>query len=88
MTLLGIIACKHGHPPAAGSRTERMTTQTIDTAQPRTRSSEPEPQPAIKASGVRRTFGETVALDGVDVEVMPGEIYGFLGPNEIGRAHV
>jgi ABC-2 type transport system ATP-binding protein len=43
------------------------------------------PDPAIRATGVRRVFGETVALDGVDVEVQPGEIYGFLGPNGAGK---
>ena len=43
------------------------------------------PQPAIRATGVRRVFGETVALDGVDVTVEPGEIYGFLGPNGAGK---
>ena len=43
------------------------------------------PQPAIRAVGVRRVFGETVALDGVDVTVEPGEIYGFLGPNGAGK---
>ena len=43
------------------------------------------PQPAIRAVGVRRVFGETVALDGVDVMVEPGEIYGFLGPNGAGK---
>ena len=30
-------------------------------------------------------FGDTVALDGVDVMVQPGEIYGFLGPNGAGK---
>jgi ABC-2 type transport system ATP-binding protein len=43
------------------------------------------PQPAIHATGIRRLFGETVALDGVDVMVEPGEIYGFLGPNGAGK---
>ncbi|MEO5965642.1 MAG: ATP-binding cassette domain-containing protein [Candidatus Limnocylindrales bacterium] len=46
---------------------------------------QPLTEPAIRALGVRREFGETVALDGVDVEVQPGEIYGFLGPNGAGK---
>ncbi|HEX5827931.1 MAG TPA: ATP-binding cassette domain-containing protein [Candidatus Limnocylindrales bacterium] len=40
---------------------------------------------AIDATGIRRVFGETVALDGVSVRVEPGEIYGFLGPNGAGK---
>jgi ABC-2 type transport system ATP-binding protein len=40
---------------------------------------------AIRASGIRRAFGETIALDGIDLTVEPGEIYGFLGPNGAGK---
>jgi ABC-2 type transport system ATP-binding protein len=43
------------------------------------------PPPAILASAIRREFGATVALAGVDVRVEPGEIYGFLGPNGAGK---
>ena len=44
---------------------------------------------AVRAEGLRRTFGdEVVAVDGVDLEVKPGEIYGFLGPNGAGKSTV
>ena len=41
--------------------------------------------PAIRVEGLVRRFGDTVAVDGVDLEVAPGEIYGFLGPNGAGK---
>ena len=41
---------------------------------------------AIEAVGLVRTFGETRAVDGVDLRVAPGEIYGFLGPNGAGKS--
>ena len=43
----------------------------------------------MRAEGLRRTFGSDVtAVDGVDLEVRPGEIYGFLGPNGAGKSTV
>ncbi len=41
---------------------------------------------AIKAEGLVRRFGEKVAVAGVDLQVAPGEIYGFLGPNGAGKS--
>ena len=44
--------------------------------------------PAIRAQGLVRTFGDKRAVDGVDLEVAKGEIYGFLGPNGAGKSTV
>jgi ABC-2 type transport system ATP-binding protein len=41
---------------------------------------------AIDATGLERRFGEFVAVDGVDLTVQRGEIYGFLGPNGAGKS--
>jgi hypothetical protein len=38
----------------------------------------------IEARGLRKTFGEFVAVDGIDVQVRRGEAFGFLGPNGAG----
>ncbi|RDV36902.1 ABC transporter ATP-binding protein [Bradymonadaceae bacterium TMQ3] len=42
-------------------------------------------QPAVLARGLRRTFGEFVAVDGIDFEIERGECFGFLGPNGAGK---
>jgi ABC-2 type transport system ATP-binding protein len=41
---------------------------------------------AVRTEKVERCFGETRAVDGVDLEVETGEIYGFLGPNGAGKS--
>jgi ABC-2 type transport system ATP-binding protein len=41
---------------------------------------------AIVADGLQRSFDRTEAVAGIDLQVMPGEIYGFLGPNGAGKS--
>jgi ABC-2 type transport system ATP-binding protein len=41
---------------------------------------------AISARGLERRFGEVEAVDGVDLDIAQGEIYGFLGPNGAGKS--
>ena len=40
---------------------------------------------AVEARGLVKRFGDTLALDGVDLEVPRGAIYGLLGPNGAGK---
>ena len=40
---------------------------------------------AIEVSGLRKVFGTTTALDGLDLTVAAGEVHGFLGPNGSGK---
>src|SRR3954452_20660149 len=40
---------------------------------------------AIEASGLVKSFGETRAVDGVDLTVRRGAVYGMLGPNGAGK---
>ncbi|MBY6185718.1 ABC transporter ATP-binding protein [Marinobacter hydrocarbonoclasticus] len=40
---------------------------------------------AIEAKGLTRRFGDFTAVDRVDLQVTPGTIYGFLGPNGCGK---
>ncbi|HEX5532367.1 MAG TPA: ABC transporter ATP-binding protein [Actinomycetales bacterium] len=41
---------------------------------------------AIVISGLRKSFGSTLALDGLDLTVHTGEVHGFLGPNGSGKS--
>lgn len=43
-------------------------------------------EPAIRTVGLTKHFGRLVALDHLDLEVTPGEIFGFLGPNGAGKS--
>jgi ABC-2 type transport system ATP-binding protein len=40
---------------------------------------------AVDAQGLRKRFGMTTALNGLDLRIHPGEIYGLLGPNGSGK---
>ncbi|MFE3174953.1 ABC transporter ATP-binding protein [Amycolatopsis sp. NPDC059090] len=42
-------------------------------------------EPAVRCTGLRHTFGTTVAVDGVDLAIEPGEVFGLLGPNGAGK---
>ncbi|HKH22270.1 MAG TPA: ATP-binding cassette domain-containing protein, partial [Solirubrobacterales bacterium] len=40
---------------------------------------------AVVASGLMKSYGERLAVDGIDFEVEPGVCFGFLGPNGAGK---
>ncbi len=40
---------------------------------------------AIQCYGLTKRFGGTVAVDGLDLAVPEGAVYGFLGPNGAGK---
>jgi ABC-2 type transport system ATP-binding protein len=39
----------------------------------------------IEVRGVRRTFGDVVAVDGIDLDAPPGEVTALVGPNGAGK---
>jgi lipooligosaccharide transport system ATP-binding protein len=44
-----------------------------------------EPGPAVVARELSKSYGERLAVDGIDFEVEPGICFGFLGPNGAGK---
>src|SRR3712207_9291455 len=46
---------------------------------------DPHPALAIETSGLVKVFGQTRAVDGVDLTVRTGMVYGLLGPNGAGK---
>ena len=43
-------------------------------------------EPVIRVRGLRKRFGRIQALDGLEMHVDPGDVYGFLGPNGAGKS--
>jgi len=41
--------------------------------------------PAVRVRGLSRRFGEVTAVDGLDFEVLPGELFGLVGPDGAGK---
>jgi ABC-2 type transport system ATP-binding protein len=44
------------------------------------------PTPAVRAEGLTKRYGSLTALDGLDLVVRAGEVFGFLGPNGAGKS--
>ena len=42
--------------------------------------------PAVETTGLRKVFGETIAVDDLDLRVEAGSFFGFLGPNGAGKS--
>ena len=43
-------------------------------------------EPLVRARGLVKKFGDFTAVDGIDLDVAPGEAFGFLGPNGAGKS--
>jgi len=46
----------------------------------------PDPTSAVSARGLVKQYGDFRAVDGIDLDVKPGETFGFLGPNGAGKS--
>ncbi|MGO4425021.1 ATP-binding cassette domain-containing protein, partial [Streptomyces sp. MCAF7] len=41
---------------------------------------------AVRVRGLRKRYGAVAALDGVDLDIRQGEVFGILGPNGAGKS--
>lgn len=44
------------------------------------------PEPLLSLRGVEKRFGGTVALEGIDIDIFPGEVHAFVGENGAGKS--
>src|SRR4249919_3697849 len=44
-----------------------------------------EPRSAIRVSGLRKSYGKQVVLDGIDLDIAEGTVFALLGPNGAGK---
>src|SRR3984957_11053593 len=74
--------------PSAGSNCRRVNCwRPPQPAAPlRTNKGQFEAMACIEARGLRKSFGKTVALDGIDLKVESGRILGLIGPNGAGKS--
>ncbi|MEV6385022.1 branched-chain amino acid ABC transporter permease/ATP-binding protein [Streptomyces sp. NPDC051773] len=66
--------------PAQAARTP------IGAAPPPSPPPSPPPAPSLRARGLRVRYGEFAALDGVDLDVLPGRVSAVVGPNGAGKS--
>ncbi len=43
-------------------------------------------RPSIRLVGLKKAYGLTTVLDGIDLEVRPGQVVGYIGPNGAGKS--
>lgn len=68
-----------------GGHSRDMTTQVASRAAD---GAAPPREPVLSCRDLRRTYGDCVAVDGVCLQIGPGETYGLLGPNGAGKTTV
>ncbi|MFJ9949752.1 ATP-binding cassette domain-containing protein [Kitasatospora sp. NPDC091207] len=45
----------------------------------------PDSRPAIELRALTKRYGRAVGIDGLDIEIATGEVFGLLGPNGAGK---
>ena len=70
---------------AAYTFVEMQNQDSVEAAVPSTAPGAPNNGPSLLIRGLRKSFADVVAVDGLDLEVTRGECFGLLGPNGAGK---
>jgi len=85
-TLLAL-AREHTNGGGGGARRAHAAEKAVSAAgEPAPRPVAREAKPIIEARGLTRKFGDFTAVDSLDIKVMPGTIFAFLGANGSGKS--
>jgi ABC-2 type transport system ATP-binding protein len=81
------------HRARAGIRNNRTCGTVVDTmtisetaAAGTAAGSAPDPSSAVSVRGLRKSYDDFEAVRGIDLDIAPGETFGFLGPNGAGKS--
>jgi ABC-2 type transport system ATP-binding protein len=58
----------------------------LTTFENRSRETDGAPVPAVLVRDLHKSYGDLEAVAGIDLEIPPGELFGFLGPNGAGKS--
>jgi ABC-2 type transport system ATP-binding protein len=81
----GIVGSRNSRPVRPGREERTVRPVPVTAVSPSPNPFTLNAEPIISASDVVKRYGQTAAVDGLDLTIWPGEIFGILGPNGAGK---
>ncbi|MFN2536806.1 MAG: ATP-binding cassette domain-containing protein, partial [Mycobacteriales bacterium] len=83
---LGLVVMPLAYPGGLAGVARNRWQRFLDSLAASVARSSPEPdEPPLVVSSVTKHFGSLLVLDGIDLEIRPGEVVGLIGPNGAGK---